>query len=122
MAALFFLSKLRNGVRILSEMRIDKVFCVAAMLLAGCAWHHRKKVESAPQPRLVGSIAFVNEQLGFVLVDVGSLYTPAAGSALKSFADGQETAVLAVSPERKRPFITADIVKGAPHRGDLVYE
>lgn len=97
-----------------------------ALLLAGpgCALHPRKKkpVEVAPVPRLIGSVAFVNESLGFVLVDVGSLSSPAAGQALKVFRDGTETAVLNVSPERRRPFVSADIVQGEPQRGDEVYE
>ena len=91
--------------------------------MTGCGWLHReKKTSAATAPRLVGTVAFVNESLRFVLVDVGSLYSPRQGTALKSFAGAEETAVLAVSPEHKRPFITADVVKGTPHRGDLVYE
>lgn len=91
--------------------------------LSGCAIHPKKKAQSvAIQPRLIGSVSFVNEALNFVLIDVGSLYSPLPGTALKSFAGGTESAILAVSPERKRPFITADIVKGTPHSGDLVYQ
>jgi len=33
-----------------------------------------------------------------------------------------ETGVLAVSPEKERPFISADIVKGTPQVGDDVEE
>ena len=64
----------------------------------------------------------MNAELGFVLVDVGSLYAPQAGTALKSFHGTEETGVLAVSPEKQRPFIVADIVKGAPKVGDDVEE
>ena len=100
---------------------------LVCVLLGACSWlpwHHKHRAAPpvAAGSRLVGRIALVNEALGFVLVDVGSLYTPLAGAALKCFANGEEMAVLAVSPERKRPFITADIVKGMPHPGDLVYE
>ncbi len=73
-------------------------------------------------PRLVGTIAVVNEPLKFVLVDVGSLYVPTVGKALKCFSSGTESGVLAVTPERTGPFISADIVKGAPQKGDQVYE
>jgi hypothetical protein len=68
----------------------------------------------------------VNRAAGFVLIDVG-LYIPPDGQALKAFEPGVppaatgETAVLAVSAERARPFIVADIVAGAPAKGDLVY-
>jgi hypothetical protein len=64
----------------------------------------------------------VNEDLGFVLLDVGSLYSPPAGTALKSFSGGVETAILAVDPEKRRPFIAADIIKGTPKVGDDVEE
>jgi len=93
------------------------------VLISSCAWRSKRRATpSAQGPRLVGHVAVVNEALGFVLVDVGSLYTPVAGSALKCFSKGEETAVLAVSPERKRPFITADVVRGTPRMGDAVYE
>ncbi len=73
-------------------------------------------------PRRVGTIAVVNEDLHFVLVDVGSLYIPQAGTALKSFSGGQETGILAVDPEKQRPFIVADIIRGDPKVGDDVME
>ncbi len=97
------------------------------LLLTGCASmrHKQKPPADIPPaavtgPQRVGRVALVNEDLGFVLVDVGSLYTPQAGLALKSFRDGIETGVLAVSPEKERPFIVADIVKGTPEVGDDV--
>jgi hypothetical protein len=67
-------------------------------------------------------VAVVNDEMRFVLVDVGSLYTPSAGTALKSFSNGAETAILAVDPQKQRPFIVADIVKGEPKVGDQVEE
>ncbi|MEA3188266.1 MAG: hypothetical protein QOD99_2096 [Chthoniobacter sp.] len=127
MAALFFCRN-RPPNRILLHLTMRRFLCVLTILscASGCTWRHRKPAAATaiqqPQPRAVGSIALVNEQLGFVLVDVGSLYTPAVGAALKSFSGSEETAVLTVSIERKRPFITADIVKGTPHRGDTVFE
>ena len=94
-------------------------------LLSGCAWHLHKRPAAAAVPagpQRVGMVAVVNEAGRFVLVDVGSLYTPAAGTALKSFSDGTETGVLAGNPERRRPFIVADIVKGQPRVGYQVEE
>jgi hypothetical protein len=67
-------------------------------------------------------VAVVNDELHFVLVDVGSLYVPQAGTALKSFSGGAETGILAVDPEKQRPFIVADIVRGEPKVGDEVRE
>lgn len=96
------------------------LFCVLA---GSCAGRQKRNVHSpAATPRMVGRVAVVNAASGFVLVDVGSLYTPDAGSALKCFSGGEESAVLTVTPERKRPFITADIVSGAPRIGDHVFE
>jgi hypothetical protein len=93
---------------------------------SGCAsWKHpHPSATVAPPvgPHRVGTIALVNEDLGFVLVDVGSLYVPQPGLALKSFSGGMETGILAVDPEKRRPFIVADIVKGNPKVGDDVEE
>jgi len=99
-------------------------------LLSGCTalpWarhgtKHASSVLPPSGPRRVGRVALVNAELGFVLVDVGSLYAPQAGTALKSFHGTEESGVLAVSPEKQRPFIVADIVKGAPKVGDDVEE
>jgi hypothetical protein len=70
----------------------------------------------------VGTVAVVNEELHFVLVDVGSLYVPRPGTALKSFSGGTETGILAVDPEKQRPFIVAEIIRGEPKVGDEVRE
>ena len=105
-------------------MRMKKFWPLLAIALAasGCAWHRHPRAAHASGPRVIGTVAFVNDSLHFVLIDVGTFYSPADGTALKSFAGKEESAVLTVSPEHQRPFITADIVKGEPHRGDLVYE
>ena len=96
-------------------------FCLA--LLCACAVPQKRTAQSAPLgPRFVGTVAFVNTSGGFVLVDVGTFYAPGPGKALKCYSGGQETAVLATTPERKIPFISADIVKGTPNQGDQVYE
>ena len=69
--------------------------------------------------KLIGSITLVNEDLRFVLID--SALAPEQGAKLKALsADLTETAVLRTSPEKKPPFIIADIVSGTPHAGDRV--
>jgi hypothetical protein len=68
----------------------------------------------------VGTIALVNDDLHFVLVD--AYYEPPAGTALKSFSGDVETSILAVDPEERRPFIVADIIRGEPKVGDKVEE
>jgi len=109
-----------------SFSRLATLAICGIFVLSGCA-SSRKKGRGAdaavtPGPRRVGTVAVVNEELHFVLVDVGSLYTPAAGTALKSFSGITETGILAVGPEKQRPFIVADIVKGEPKVGDQVEE
>jgi CHASE2 domain-containing sensor protein len=101
-------------------------FCILACspLLVGCAWFHRKRAVAIASagPVLIGTVALVNEAMRFVLVDVGSNYAAAPGATLKCFNNSQESAVLTASPERKAPFIIADIAKGDPHPGDQVFQ
>jgi len=112
-------------IRFLLVWLLTLALCGGA-ILSGCAFrktrpqHKNAVIPSGPQR--VGRVALVNDDLHFVLVDVGSLYTPAAGAALKTFAGGKETGILAVDAEKERPFIVADIVKGDPHVGDDVEE
>ena len=72
-------------------------------------------------PDRVGTITLVNEEGHFALVDFGTHEVPEQGTALKVFGDGVETAVLAVGDVRHRPFVAADIVKGMPRKGDVVF-
>src|SRR5450755_3233492 len=88
--------------------------CMACCLLAvaGCATKPKKATE--PKHLMIGTVVLVNEANRFVLIDAGTLSSPVQGQALKTFSGRHETGVLTVSPERKSPFIIADIVKGAP--------
>jgi len=99
----------------------SQILSVAVCLVAcaGCATH---KTSLPPAHRVVGTIVLVNEANRFVLIDGGMHTLATAGTALKSFSGDQETGVLALSPERKPPFIIADIVKGSPKKGDQVIE
>lgn len=95
-----------------------------ALSLPGCALHRKQPRPAATPagPQAVGTVAVVNDRSRFVLLDVGSLYAPAAGVTLKCYAGEAETGELVVSPEKKRPFIAADVVKGEPRVGDRVEE
>jgi len=100
---------------------------LSALALPACSQFPAKnaKIQSAPTtvgPRKVGTVTMVNPGLKFVLLDVGSLYTPAAGSALRTFTSGIESGVINVTGERRRPFIAADIVSGQPVTGDDAFE
>jgi len=111
-------------MRILRPLLAVALSC--AFFFSGCAWCPHKRTLAAAEapngPRRVGTVASVNETLQFVLIDVGSLYAPAPGTALKSFSHDKQTGILAVNPERRRPFIAADIIEGEPKVGDEVSE
>ena len=106
---------------------------IIAMLFpsfAGCALlkkraRERKARNASTQPvapQFIGTITLVNEDDRFVLIDNGNSPTPPTGTALKSFAGDAESAVLSVGSVRRTPFVIADIVKGAPHKGDAVFQ
>jgi hypothetical protein len=82
----------------------------------------RKTAAQPAVPRFVGTITLVNEEDRFVLIDNGNSPVPPTGAALKSFAGEVESGVLSVGSVRRAPFVIADIVKGAPHKGDTVYQ
>jgi len=116
-----------RGVRRNALFRFAALAVCGGVVLSGCATHkkrgHAETAEApGPAPMRVGTVAVVNEDMHFVLVDVGTLYMPPAGTALKSFTSGVESGILAVDPEKRGPFIVADVVKGDPKVGDVVEE
>jgi hypothetical protein len=97
----------------------------------GCAWmkkraEARKKAAAErnrnKEPRLIGVVALVNSEGGFVLIDSGTNPAPSSDGILKSRTGGVESAELRVSEIRRHPFVIADIVEGTPNKGDLVYQ
>jgi hypothetical protein len=79
------------------------------------------RVERATVPERVGEIVLLNEEAKFVLVDLDRGIPPDSGTALKVMRQGVEVGVLALGDVRRRPFIVADIVRGNPQKGDVVY-
>ena len=75
-----------------------------------------------PTPRRVGTVTLVNETDQFVLIDTATAHEPAAGTALKTFTGEVESGVVTVGSVARRPFVVADIVSGAPRKGDAVFE
>lgn len=68
---------------------------------------------------VIGRVSMVNEELGFVLVETPE--SPETGTELQARTlAGEETACLKVSPEKKSPFVIADVMKGKPQVGDVV--
>jgi hypothetical protein len=74
------------------------------------------------EPRLIGVVKLVNTEGGFVLIDSGTNPAPNSEGSLKCRTGGVESAELRVSEIRRHPFVIADIVKGVPNKGDLVYQ
>jgi hypothetical protein len=64
----------------------------------------------------------VNEADQFVLIDTATAPAPEAGTALKTFTGEVESGVVTVGSVSRRPFVVADIVSGAPRKGDAVFE
>ena len=96
------------------------------LALGGCGSIARRTTATkAAGPRVinVGEVVVVNEERRFVLIDLeSSLYVPAPGVFLHTMHGSTQTARLKVSPERKRPFIAADILDGEPKVGDRVVQ
>ena len=101
-------------------------FCltISSLLLLGCAATDHRAAPSAPAgPSVVGSVAVVDEERRFVLIDLESgLYVPPPGVVLRTANASGETGRLRTSPEEKRPFVAADIVQGNPAVGDQVLQ
>ena len=96
------------------------------LALGGCGSIGRRTTApkmAGPRAINVGEVAVVDKERRFVLIDLeSSLYVPAPGAALRTLQGSTETARLKVSPERKRPFIAADILDGEPKVGDRVVQ
>ena len=95
---------------------------MAALILNGCAAAQQRAAKSTRAgPVVIGSVAVVDEEKRFVLIDLESnLYLPPPGMALRTTNAKGETGRLRTSPEEKRPFVAADIVSGDPAVGDEV--
>lgn len=115
------------------NLRIISGLVLLLALTSGCSSFSHKKKEAAasasqqdpaaqPKPVLVGTITFVNPEQRFVLIEVSPRSMPESGQALKCLSNGEESGIVAVTEEREPPFISADIVKGEPHKGDEVYQ
>jgi hypothetical protein len=92
------------------------------LMLIGCAaTDHRIGPSALARPTVIGSVAVVDEEKRFVLIDLESnLYVPPPGAILRTANPRGETGRLRTSPEEKRPFVAADIEQGNPAVGDQV--
>lgn len=101
-------------------LQLTALLCLCA---TGCSPQRTKAAPAVTAPRPIGEVAMVNTAAGFVLIDHGpAMNLPAAGTELVIRGDNGETARVKVTAERKRPFITADIISGTPSQRERAYE
>jgi hypothetical protein len=79
------------------------------------------RVEKATVPERVGEVVLFNEDARFVLIDLATGNPPESGTALKVMRGHEEVGVVTVGDVRRRPFVVADVVKGEPQKGDVVF-
>ncbi|MFL6528855.1 MAG: hypothetical protein ACJ8KX_00155 [Chthoniobacterales bacterium] len=95
------------------------------ILLAACGSGKsptKNETPSVTAPVYVGSISSVSRESHFVLIDLSATSAPpVVGTELTAISASGEASRLKVTAERKRPFVTADIVSGEPKRGERVY-
>jgi len=112
-------SSLTNRLRPL----LAAVAAATFSMLGGCGGPMPPaEAPSVTAPVYVGEITVVNRESNFVLIDVsGRSSPPDPGTELTAISEAGEGSRLKVSPERKRPFVTADVLSGNPKRGQRVY-
>lgn len=82
----------------------------------------KKQPPQALPPARLGTIAFIDEENKFVLVDAETLAGAVPGEPLVCISNQNETGTLRLSTLRNPPFLVADIIGGNPRKGDLVYK
>ena len=120
--------------------RIARILALVALcgVLGSCAWPWKKKEVPRAKairfpkanvsdgtkgtPKQVGTVLMVNADGNFILIDSSGWLMPEKGAALKCMREGMETGVVAVGSERKGTHVAADVVTGAPQRGDQVFQ
>jgi hypothetical protein len=125
------LSKVMRGAVAYRQVKPFVRLLLVAVLLStpGCAtlkklWPGKRTPRAErthPAPERVGVIVLVNEDARFVLIDTTTGIIPASGTALKVLRSDAEVAVLHAGAIQRRPFVVADIITGAPARGDAVF-
>ena len=107
-------------------LRFLLLAAAAMLLLPACSssrlWPWKKKPRATLVTHaLVGTVTLVNEEGSFILIDNGSAPPPQPGTVLKGAASSALPWEAKVTAIRKPPFVIADIVKGAPKKGDQAF-
>lgn len=93
-----------------------------ALLIASCGMPPVPKAPSIAAPVYVGTVAIVHREPHYVLIDLsGTSSPPESGTELTAIAATGEASRLKVTPERKHPFVSANVMSGEPKKGERVY-
>lgn len=80
----------------------------------------RAEIGAAGAQVPLGEVSYVDERSRFVLVRTGRTIRLKTGAALEARRQQERVAELSYSPENRRGFLVADILRGNPALGDLV--
>jgi hypothetical protein len=91
---------------------------------SGCTFQRKRKAPPAhdTRPLRLGQVALVNEAEHFALIETFSSAPPAVGTILRIYRGDAVTAELRATSVRRKPFLVADLVSGAPAKGDEVFQ
>jgi hypothetical protein len=110
------------------RLRLSALLVVVVFLLPGCGalgrlvpWKKKPPKATLKIDQMMGTVAMVDLDSAFVLIDNGTLPGAMAGTILKIHSAGVPVE-LRVTQIRKPPYVVADIVKGTPKKGDAVYQ
>ena len=71
--------------------------------------------------KAVGEVAYVDDAEQFVLIRALTGVNLKPEAALETRRNGQRTALLRATPEKKNNFLAADLLEGTPQTGDAVF-
>jgi len=108
-------------------LRAITLLLILPVMLGSCGllrklFHKKEKPgkDAGMKDLYIGSIEMVNPEQRFVLVQTGMKLNLQPGWKLETRPVSGTRSVLAVSPEQKLNFLSADIIEGYPQKGDIV--
>ncbi len=100
-------------------MKLLLLLLPLCLLIPSCASKKKKPVPTG-QATLIGMIEMVNPEQNYVLIRCEQMPEISAGTELTSVSADGKKSKLALSPERKGHYLTADIKEGQPTVSSLV--
>lgn len=94
----------------------------SATLLAGCGLLFKKQpdAQEATLPTWIGRVVMVDATHRFALVETSLPPRLEPDARLMAFRDRRVSATLAVTPEKRPPYLAVNILSGMPAMGDTV--